>query len=737
MAAPWEAYATPENSPPTGPWSNYESPKFGSDEYVDALSKKHGVKPAAVQNIVRDQLGGELLKGVPIAGAFVNKAGAALSAAGHPLSGVGAPGASFSERYGKNLDLENEIAADYERENPIRSTAAQLAGGTAATLPLAATRVAPFLGMVGGGLGRQVAASAASGAGISAADALARGNDVGSATGLGAGIGAAGPVAGRVIGAAGQAAGRLWRGGTPPVAPQNISRVAGVDVPLSSGQATGNVNAQMMENTALRGGEGQAPQQVAEQFFRGEQAPAVEQARTNIGEGFGGGRAVVDNPQAAGELVGERVREVAGQSRQNYQDLYRTALGLPGEIHASAFDNIGERIKGSLSNRQNPVIIDDVTTPIASRAIQDIDRNISQLRVQNRAQPGGAPDADSIVGINLQGVDQTRKRLTAMASATERGTADHRAIGQVIHEFDNHVEDSIANGLFTGDDRALNALRDARAAYSQHRRLFTSQGGGDDVGRAMERIVGRNGAEGATPNEVANWLYGSAKVGGTGLSVRLAQRMQEVLGANSPEWAGLRQGLWARLTQATEGTTEFGPARIANRISEFLNGSGAPLAQTMFTPQERRLMQNFMQLQQQLTPRPGTVNYSNTAPVLRQLTLNAFRGILATIGASVAGPVGLAAGLAARPVADTIASRTAAGRIARSLYQTPATQQTEERFVQQMGRYGALASRAITPHPDGQPRDFHPSTVGARQAADGQHYLSDPTRPGKYLRVDY
>src|SRR5882672_6712047 len=273
MAAPWEAYATPENSPPTGPWSNYESPKFGSDEYVDALSKKHGVKPAAVQNIVRDQLGGELLKGVPIAGAFVNKAGAALSAAGHPLSGVGAPGASFSERYGKNLDLENEIAADYERENPIRSTAAQLGGGIAATGGVGASGAIGrgLLGMVEGGLGRQMAASAASGAGISAADALARGNDVGSATGLGAGIGAAGPVAGRVIGAAGQAAGRLWRGGTPPVAPQNISRVAGVDVPLSSGQATGNVNAQMMENTALRGGEGQAPQQVAEQFFRGEQ----------------------------------------------------------------------------------------------------------------------------------------------------------------------------------------------------------------------------------------------------------------------------------------------------------------------------------------------------------------------------------------------------------------------------------------------------------------------------------
>jgi hypothetical protein len=544
-------------------------------------------------------------------------------------------------------------------------------------------------------------------------------------------------VAGRVLGAAAQAAGRLWRGGTPPAVAQNAANVAGVRVPLSSGQATGDVATQMMENTALRGGEGQAPQQVAEQFFRGEQAPAVEQARTNIGQSFGGGQTVVDNPQAAGEMVGEHVRAAEQQSRQNYNDLYEQFRRHPGEVSADALEGIGEDIRGGLTNRRNPVVIDDVTTPVASRAIQDIDNTISQLRIQNRANPFGQPDPDSILGVSMQGIDQVRKRLTSMASAAERGSADQRAVRAVIGEFDNHVESAISNGLFTGDDRALDALRAARAAYSQHQRLFTSQGAGDDVGRAMERIVGRNGGDGATPTEISNWLYGASKVGGTGLSVRLGQRIQNIVGEDSPAWAAVRQGLWQRLTAATEGTTEFGPQKIASRIGEFLNGSGAPLAQQMFSPQERRLMGNFRDLQQQLTPRPGTVNYSNTAPVLRMLTVTAMRGVMAAIGASVAGPVGTLAAVAGRPAAERLVERSAAGRIARSLYQTPAQQQTEERFVQQMGRYGSIASRAITPHPDGQPRDFHPSTIGARQAADGQHYLSDPTRPGKYLRVDW
>jgi hypothetical protein len=711
-------------------------PSFGSDEYVKDLAKKHGASEDYVRRLAEAHQSGEVLKGTPIAGGFVEKAGAGVSALAQPLTGAGASGGSISERYKKNLALENELYSDFERERPIESTALQLGGGlltTGAAGGISAAR--PLLGMVEGGLGRQTAASLASGAGIGAADAWARGQNVGTGAAIGGGAGLVGPAFGRLAGAAYQGAGRLLRGGTPPVAPQNISRVAGVDVPLSSGQAMGDVATQQFEQGALRNALGQPAQRVAEDFFNGLQRPAVEQARGNIAQNFAGGRTVADNPIAAGEMVGERVRDLEGQSRQNYNRLYDQFRSTPGEVHADALAGIGEDIKGGLSSRRNPVVIDDVTTPVASRAIQDIDNTISQLRIQNRAFPGRPPDPDSIVGVSMQGIDQVRKRLTSMAASAERGSADQRAVRAVISEFDDHVESAISNGLFTGDDRALNTLRAARAAYSQHQQLFTSQRPGDDVGRAMENIVGRHGGEGATPNEIANWLYGSAKVGGTGLSVRLAGRLQQLLGPGSEQWAAVRQGLWQRLTAATEGTTEMGPARIANRIGEFLNGSGVPLAQTMFSPAERRQMQNFMNLQRQLVPRQGAVNTSNTASALGMMARQMFKNVLVGIGASVAGPAGAIAGHLAGPTAESVTARTAAGRVARSLYQTPATQQTEERFVQQMGRYGALASRMLTPHPDGQPRDFHPSTIGARQAADGEYYLPDPTRQGKYMQV--
>lgn len=188
-------------------------PEFGSPEYVNALAKKHGADSKFVKGLVESQTATEGLKGIPIIGGAVEKAGAGVSALAAPLTGAGAPGASVGERYGKNLDLEKEIGADFEAAHPNLSTAAQLAGGTAATLPLGATALgARALGLTGATLPAQIAAGAASGAGINAADALVRGQDPLTAGAVGGSIGGALPAAGRIAGAIAQPAVNAVRG---------------------------------------------------------------------------------------------------------------------------------------------------------------------------------------------------------------------------------------------------------------------------------------------------------------------------------------------------------------------------------------------------------------------------------------------------------------------------------------------------------------------------------------------
>ena len=425
-----------------------------------------------------------------------------------------------------------------------------------------------------------------------------------------------------------------------PLAATDTSAAPEFNIPLSRGQAKQSVTDQIAEQAALRGGLGKGAEAEAKDFFEKQRA-ATEAARTQIGADFDQfGQPIASSPQEAAELTGETVRNLEKSSRQGYRKLYDEALSLPGEFHAGTFEGIANKIKGNLTLGQNPVIIDDVTTPVASRVLKDVEDQIGNLKVQNRADYRGAPKMEDVIGINLQGVDQARKRLISLAQGAQRGSADARASRAVIGEFDNAVEDAIANGLFSGDERALNAIRAARKAYSEHRKTFTYQGKGDDVGRAIERIVGRENGEGATATEISRYLYGEAKTGATGLSVRLAHRLRDMVGDQSPEWAGIRQGLWSHLTAPTPGIANWGPGKIANRITEFINGSGNPLARSIFSKDEIGVMQRFAGALKKLEPLPGAVNTSNSATVFARLSKNLFDVLSGMIGFHAAGPLG-------------------------------------------------------------------------------------------------
>jgi hypothetical protein len=68
---------------------------------------------------------------------------------------------------------------------------------------------------------------------------------------------------------------------------------------------------------------------------------------------------------------------------------------------------------------------------------------------------------------------------------------------------------------------------------------------------------------------------------------------------------------------------------------------------------------------------------------------------------------------------------------------TPEQMQRDAMFVRQMKRYHALTASQARPGGQSLEARFNPASIGARKAPDGHHYLADPTRPGKYLRVHW
>lgn len=452
---------------------------------------------------------------------------------------------------------------------------------------------------------------------------------------------------------------------------------------LTAGQRTGDPVLLSTENAMLGGGLGEGAQRVA-QAGAARQQQQVAAAKEAIGETAGRGLAQIDRPADAGDAVAQALRQTAADARADYKGKYADAFAqegaldprffsghappgntlpaVPGSVQADFAAPLSKRITDNLVQRDEPVIVDPTLTPAAHRALGVLD-NIDNLRLGAIGQPGAA---DEVLGVNLRGVDQARRQLAAYGRAAATNPSDQRAVSSIVGEFDRQVQDAMERGLFSGSDAALEKLRDARAAFASYQRTFKPQGAGDDVGRALQSIVERD----ATPEEVASYLYGGTKVGASGRSVRVADRLKTVLGEDSSEWAAVRQGAWQRAL----GSMDSGPKRSADRILDFVQGDGRSLSTRLFSDEERAEMTKLANVLKAIASRPGTVNPSNSGNRLAGLARQSVAALGAMLGAKTGGPAGAAVGYATGKGVEAISGARNASQ-ARGLFsgQVPLT----------------------------------------------------------------
>lgn len=443
---------------------------------------------------------------------------------------------------------------------------------------------------------------------------------------------------------------------TAPVTP--IARDAAESgVTLTAGQRTGSPSLLAREDAAFGGGLGPKAQEVA-QAARARQAEELFRARDNVNDMVGGGISRLERPSEAGGIVADAVKANASAAKLKYQDAYGKAFSSEGSFKPETFQGMSKTISENLANKADPVLIDDLLTPAANRALNELD-NVQNLRLSTNGQPAAG---DAVAGVNLRGVDQARRRLAAYAKAAANGT-DKRAVSNIIQEFDDQIEQAVTKGLFEGDEAFLGALKDARGAFSSYQKTFKQQGRGDDVGRVLETMVQRD----VTPEQVANYIYGSAKVGANPTNVRVVGRLKEVLGEGSPEWAAIRQGAWQKLTGVAEGRTQMGGQKASERIYEFLNGDGRTFARQLFSEQERAAMGRHASIEKALASKAGTTNPPNSGNRIAALARESVATIGGMLGMASGGPQGAAAGYAAGKVAGGVGGMVNAGQT-RALY---------------------------------------------------------------------
>jgi len=429
--------------------------------------------------------------------------------------------------------------------------------------------------------------------------------------------------------------------GTPrPAAPPTQQ----MGVTLSTGQATGDLSAIQREQAALRGTSGPKAQEAA-QAFADQQRAEVATTREGVARKLDpGGQVIAERPQEAAALAQQSVQQTAAMRKADVGAAYETARAKPGEIHAAAFEGLPQKIKGDLTLASEPVIIDN-TTPFASKAIKYLEDQIGNLQIKNRADPFGQPDPSRIVGVDLKGVDQWRKNLSTIRSDAFRSgnAADGRAAQAVLRSFDDQIDAAVKGGMFTGDESAIKAWDAARAAHADYKATFGGRGK-DPVGNVVQKIIGSSEKQ-TIPNDVADFLFSSSGVNPNSLNVAVTNRIKGILGEQSPEWAGVRQGLFSKLVDAGEGMTQFGGGKVAQRLNDFLSGRGKEMAALVFSPAERAMLQQYADLMRKLEVPQAGANWSNTATFTNR-ALDAVGGrITAAIGAVIGHGAGIVVGV--------------------------------------------------------------------------------------------
>lgn len=194
--------------------------------------------------------------------------------------------------------------------------------------------------------------------------------------------------------------------------------------------------------------------------------------------------------------------------------------------------------------------------------------------------------------VDLKAMDDARKQLvTLYGDAKSKAIAsgdksDMRAMARILSEFDNSISDALAAGKFSGDAKMAKELQEAaRKSHSEYKQMFSSRGPGDEIGRAVEKILGRYSDNAATPEDILKLSYGPKGNPGTGNSVKVAVRLKEVLGENSPEYRRWKQGLFSYVDD-----TEMSAAKRAARIDQFLQTS---LGKVALSGEERASMRSY------------------------------------------------------------------------------------------------------------------------------------------------
>jgi hypothetical protein len=419
----------------------------------------------------------------------------------------------------------------------------------------------------------------------------------------------------------------LTRGQIDDATAQRLRDADDLGIELTRGQQTGDRAQIAFEEAARRRSVGSDAASQMVEGFDDTQRGQIGTARQRIADSMSPtGTRVVDDTMDATGFLQQRLQEAERSSRRVYDDAYAVARQSDTVVETGAVQEVGRRVRQTLSAGDNPVIVDDLT-PRAARALQTLDE-LSAMRIRNDAVGGSttlAADDMTVAGVRIQGLERVRQRLVDLQRGAQADPQDRRAMRAVISSFDDWLDDAANARLLEGTDDGIAAYQQARALFRQHRQQFGTQGRRDEAGRLIEEMVART--DGERLPQIANAIFGRASSGEGRASLQMAERVRQIFGPDSQEMGSLRQGLFARV-MGLNGDQPAGTDAIVRNLNVLLNGNGRAMASRLYTPEQISQLRRFYGVLRSVqTPRDLTNPSGTAGRLIRQHS----RGLLQSL----------------------------------------------------------------------------------------------------------
>jgi hypothetical protein len=295
------------------------------------------------------------------------------------------------------------------------------------------------------------------------------------------------------------------------------------------------------------------------------------------------------SPQEAVDVAVQSARDKAIAAKTEANQAYTDASNMGGFFPRDSITNIGQNISYDMG--RDSKLTNFLSNDSVQKAIKRLDDTLgAEIPISGPLVPGGKPI--TTVHQDFNAVETGRQALNAeLTAAMQRGDGEAiRGIHEVIDRFDNHIEDQLTKGAFSGDPAVVDKWKEARGLWSDYKTKYGTKGIGDESGNLLKMIVDQK----ATPESIGNAIfnYSGGDVSMKTNAMRTISQLNRALGPNSPEMQGIKSSFVNRLMTPSSASPESF-AKTAAQINEFLDGKGQNIARRFLSPEETAVLRRF------------------------------------------------------------------------------------------------------------------------------------------------